>query len=877
MRKNTILLVMMAVLFSACSVEKNTPLSRSYHKTKVKYNIYYNGHTAYEEGMEATAQACQDDYTTDVIYLYPVSDHKAAEAAKSKMDRTIEKCRKCIKLHSIKKKPKPDPKKRSDPAYRAWLEQEEFNPAMPDAWLLLAKSEFHKGDFLGSIGTFKYIEKHFAYDKDVVAQCQLWQARAYAEIDWVYEAQQLVDNVRQDDLKRKHASLYSSAAAVVRIKSGMYREAIPHVRIALQDEKRSGNRPRAYFVLGQLYETQKQKAAAIDCYKQVIKLNPKDLALDFNAELRLAELQANAASVKKLEKMIKQPKHKDHLDQLYGAIGNIYLHQGDTAKALENYKKAAEESTANGIDKAMILVRAADLYYDKPDYPNAGACYQDASTILTSEHPDYRRVNKRAEVLQGLITDVNTIELQDSLQHLSTLSEEKQMEVVQRIIADLEAAEAAEKEAAEQAERAAKNGDDGSLQGVNTSQMIGGGGGAAAAWYFYNTNLLRQGKQEFARRWGNRTLEDNWRRSVKSAGTMPMPDEDDAEQDEDAARQDSASVSTDSVVVKSPISTDIHDPQYYLQQIPRTEADFRASDSLIVLAMADMVGIYETQLEDHALAEKTVNELRTRFPDFNGLLGIYYEQYLSALRRDDAVAQEEYKQAILSKYPDSEEARIVNDPQYFARLKRMAAEQDSIYEATYKAYRAGEWSTVKSNKQYAATNYPMSPLMPKFYFLNAVATAKADGQTAFADALRELVEAYPESDMGTMSKDMLAMMNEGMESKKGGSVDNLSAARTELQEAEAEAESADETEQIERYDRIWLVIPADEKALGNLLYEVALYNFSQFLIKDFDLRAETSYGKGQMAVEISGFDSADEREWYIGLLQQAMPEVRIER
>lgn len=876
MRKDTILFVMMAVLFSSCGTEKNTPLSRSFHKTKVKYNIYYNGHTSYEEGMEATARACQDDYT-DIIYLYPVSDHTAAEAAKSQMERTIEKCRKCIKLHSIKKKPKPDPKKRTDPVYRAWLEQEEFNPAMPEAWMLLAKAEFHKGDFLGSIGTLRYIEKHFAYDKDIVAQCQLWQARAYAEIDWIYEAQQLVDNVRQDDLSRKHASLYSSTMAVVRIKSGMYREAIPHLRIALQDEKRKGNRPRAYYVLGQLYEKQGQKSAAIDSYQQVLKLNPTDIKLDFNAELRLAELQATPAAAKRLTKMAKRPKYKDYLDQLYGTLGNIYLHQGDTTQALTYYHQAAEESTANGIDKAVIMVRAADLYYGMPDYPHAGECYTEAAGILTAEHPDYKRVVKRSEVLQGLITDVNMVTLQDSLQYLSTLSEEKQMAVVQQIIADLEAAEAAAAEAEAQAERAAKNGDT-ELQGVNTSKMVGGAG-ATGEWYFYNANLIRQGKQDFAKKWGTRQLEDNWRRSVKAASSMPT-ETTDADDDMDEQLADSIGAgAADSLAaqaaVKAPISTDPHDPQYYLQQIPKTAADFHASDSLIALSLADMVGIYENELEDHAAAERTVSALRTRFPDFNGLLGIYYDQYLSALRRKDTLAQRTYREAIVMSYPQSEEARIVTNSEYFERLSRMAAEQDSVYEATYTAYRAGEWATVKRNKQYAAGAYPMSPLMPKFAFLSAIATAKTDGQAAFVEALQELVEAYPESELGTMSKDMLAMMNEGLESRKGGKVDQLSEARSEQIAAEEE-ETAAEAEE-DRYDRIYVLVEGDEKALGNMLYEVALFNFSQFLIKDFDLRAEQHYRGGQMAVEISGFESADEREWYIGLLQQAMPEARIER
>ena len=59
----------------------------------------------------------------------------------------------------------------------------------------------------------------------------------------------------------------------------------------------------------------------------------------------------------------------------------------------------------------------------------------------------------------------------------------------------------------------------------------------------------------------------------------------------------------------------------------------------------------------------------------------------------------------------------------------------------------------------------------------------------------------------------------------------------------------------------------EEEALNQLLYQVALFNFSQFLIKDFDLRKVPMFGMGTQALEVSGFDNYDEALWYIFLLQ----------
>jgi len=162
---------------------------------KTKYNIYFNGNVSFIEGEATIRQNNEDDYST-ILNLYPVSDHKAARASTAQMDKTIEKCRKCIKLHSIKARPKIDPKKKKDPKYQAWLQQEEFNNQMGNAWLLLAKAEFHKGDFLGSVSTFNYIARHYSYDKDMVAQCQLWTARAYGEMGWMYEAEEILNKLK---------------------------------------------------------------------------------------------------------------------------------------------------------------------------------------------------------------------------------------------------------------------------------------------------------------------------------------------------------------------------------------------------------------------------------------------------------------------------------------------------------------------------------------------------------------------------------------------------------------------------------------------------------------------------------------------------------
>ncbi len=820
-----LLLVLMVAV--GCSTQKNTPATRSFHQTKVKYNIMFNGNNTYNEGLEAINKANKDDYTK-VLNLYPISNPSAAQAAASQMEVTIEKCRKCIKLHSIKAKPKPDPKKRNDPEYKRWLESEEFNNQMGKAWLRLGQAEFHKGDFLGSVGTFTYILNHYKNDPDMQACCQLWIARAYGEMGWLYEAEEMIQKVKVDDLSREHAPIYSAHMADFLLKTKQYHAAIPYVKIALPEEKRKLYRPRFEYVLAQLYELEGNKAAAKDAYQKVIRLTPP-VEMDVNAHIRRAQLDG-LAGVKSLLRMTKQEKNKDRLDVLYGAIGHIYLSAKDTTKALEYFDLGIEKSTQGGYDKASVLLVAGDLYFDRRDYVKAQPCYNEAATILSVTDEAYARVSKRAEVLDELVKEYTTYQLQDSLQRLSKLTEEEQMKVCEQLVAQLIDEE---KKAEEAAALAAREAQLSGVQGINTMNMLGGGGDAGK-WYFYNDNLLRSGKQMFAKKWNNRKLEDNWRRASKSGSTM-MEMEDMTMASGDTTATDSTSTDT-TATAKSAGANDPHNPLYYFQQIPRTPEDLQNSDSLLAQALAKMVDIYWVQLEDSALADETREELLRRYPGYT--LTLTNRQHLSEAEVTEWLAQQ--------------------------RL------QDSLYESTYEAFKKGQFKQVKTNTSYAQSTYPESKLIPRFLFLNAVAVARQDGQEPFKQALEEMIALYPENELSAKAKDMLAMLGQGMQTKKGGALSNLEGKREQQQQKvdEPTQQQVQLSKEVKGPAYVLILMPTvEETVLNDLLYETALFNFSQFLIRDFDIQVLPVYGEGS-AMRIEGLDGLKEALWYIDLMKK---------
>jgi len=839
---------LLIIIISGCSTQKNTRLSRYYHATNTRFNVHFNGQESYNEGLKNIQKANQEDYTT-VIPMYPISRHSNASAATSNMDRTIEKCRKAIKLHSIKKRPERNLKKGNSPEYLLFYNQEEFNPALKAAWLLLAKAEFHKGEFLASVGTFSYVARHYSTDEDAMAQCQLWTARAYGEMGWIYEAEQVLSKLNQDKLRLSHIGLFASVNADILLKKHQYKEAIPFLQIALEKEKDKNTRQRFSYLLAQLYQKNGDDKKAYEYFSKVIKSNPS-YEMDFNARISQAQLShGDVTSVRKgLKKMLRNPNNKEYLDQLYYTIGNSYLHHGDTLKAIENFKLSVEKSTRNAIDKAITLITLGDLYYIDRNYVKAQPCYDEASKLITVENENYARVSKRAETLSELVIQNDIVLLQDSLQALALLPESKRLEVVNKLIEKLIAEE---KVAAEttltNTENRKEEEDFASMPPIGGNSLRG-----TADWYFYNPVLMRTGQTEFQKSWGKRKLEDNWRRTNKAVSLFAE------ENSETSVLTDTTSSNklTDSVA-------DNKKPDFYLRQIPVTPAQIIKSNAELATAMYNLGLIYKDKVEDIPMAISTFSEFIRRFGSDERKPDAYFQIYLMETKLGNQTGANLYRSKLINEFPKTKYAKILSQPDYTGQLTRMYREQDSIYNQTYKAYIESDFNTVFKNKNYVLQNYPLSTLMPKFLFLNALSIGKTDSQNRFGTALNELVTTYPESDVSAMAKDILALMKQGQEAKTGTSQGTLLTRRDDELKPVTNNDIAAQPflDEKQSKHRMLLISPSNTTDMNRLLYQIASFNFSRFMIKDFDL-VNSKLDSTQNVLSITNFESFDEASWY---------------
>lgn len=842
-----------------CSTKKNTANTRRWHAFTARYNTFYNGNEAYKEGLLALENANKDNYMETLPY-FPIGNKKTVGSGSSNFDRAIEKSQKAIKQHSIKKKPKRKAGEKKTEKTIRWYAKKEYNPFIHHAWFLMARAQFQKGEFLEAASTFSYISRLYADDPDKVAEARLWMARCYTELEWFYDAEDVLGKAARDSMPRQLEGERSATYSNFLLRQGRFNEALPHLEKAIKKEKAGKGRARHYFLLGQVYQHTGNNPMAYKAFSKVIKSNPP-YELEFNARIKQTEVASDKESnrtIKRLKAMARSPKNKEYLDQVYYAIGNMYMAKRDTLEAIKNYEEGAEKSTRSGVEKGILLLRLGDLYWERADYTNAQRCYAEVIGLLEDKETDeYKVVSRRSEVLDELVEHAQAVELQDSLQRLAAMPEAERMKVIEQIIERVKEEEEKAKEEAEQAERMAAREEAlasaAARNPANRTPAAGANMSGDRSWYFYNQQLITQGKGDFQRKWGRRKLEDNWRRRNKTVvNTDEFASVDYAAEDSLKALADSiASDSTAMGTTPDSIVTDNKNPQFYIQQIPLTEEAMAESNIILSDGLYNCGLIYKDKLEDFSLAEGAFNRLMKEFPDYQQMEEVYYNLFLmySRWKKDERASA--YLDSLKTRYPMGDYTVLLSDPDYAQNAVYGRHLEDSLYASTYAAYLQGEFTTVAGNAEYASTKYPLGKHRPKFMFLHAMGQLESGDQQGFLDNLKTIVEKYPENEITEMAGLILKGVQEGRLLQSGSfSAGSIWARRRGGLAGDSLSVDSIPSFTAEGTDPYLFVLAYEEGAVNEnqLLFEIARYNFSNFMVRNFDIQFVKQEGIGMMQV-----------------------------
>lgn len=870
--------MMLMAALSACSTKKNTAGTRFWQAFTTRYNVYFNGNEAYKAGCLEKETGNKDDFT-ERLPFFTVGNEASLTIGKSNFETAVTKCEKAIQLHSIKKRPIISGNKRRSPKVKSYLRRQEFNPFLKNAWLLMGRAQFQKGDFLEAASTFSYITRHYAEERDVVAEARLWLARCYAQQDWFYDAEDALDKVSRDTLPPRLRRERDATMADLLLRQGRTDEATPFLRRAARVEKHKLQRARLYYLLGQVEQAHGNMQSAYKAYAKCLRQSPP-YEMAFNARIAQTEVMATSGKAKKmmgrLRRMARSANNKDYLDQVYYALGNICLNQRDTATAITAYEQGRAKSTRGGIEKGILLLRLGEVYWTQGRYDRAQGCYGEAVGLINKQRADYELVMRRSKVLDALVPYTTAVQLQDSLLTLSVMSETDRNAAIDRVIADLRRREEEERRAKADsiAEARRQEGNTGGTATNRPPQQQQNNAGDNKAWYFYNPTLVNQGKQDFKKQWGTRKNEDNWRRSNRTvlAGVGSEEDEgfdyaaDDSLSNASAAN-DTASADTTAVLAAA---DDPHERAYYLKQIPFTEEAKAAAHAVIQDGLYNAGIIEKDQLEDFPLAARTLNRLKDTYPDFMKTADVLYQLFLLYSRWQRPAEAETYRQELARRFPDADETRLITAPDYERNARYGQAIEDSLYTATYDAYRRRDNATVARNFDLSTNKFPNGANRPKFIFIHALSRLGAAPAKELADELRALVEKYPESDVSEMAGMIVKGLESGRQLGTGTfDIGSLWSRRTSAANAAVDAAGKVKALSAERDVPFTVVIayPTDSLNDGQLLYDVAHFNFTGFMVRNFDISQQRDAEITQL--RIAGFDSFAEAHLYAQQLYAA--------
>lgn len=855
---------MVLVAVVSCSTKKNTAVTRNVQGFKARYNTYFNGNEAYKEGRRLQEEGNKDNFT-ELIPLYVTGNKATVKIGGGNFSTAVEKSQKTIKTHSITKRPEWKKNRAKTAKDKIWLSQKEYNPFLWRAWFLMGEAQFRQGEYMEAASTFAYIQRLYFSKPNLVARARLLEAKCYAEMEWFYDAEDLISRAQRDSFPTSLEPLKASVLADIQLRQQQYGEAIPNIEKALKAEHRSLPRTRMYLLLGQLYHKVGQDSEAYKYFKKVVRRNPP-YELEFNARIQMTEAMSKGQSkqmIRKLTAMSKNPKNKDYLDQVYYAIGNIHLANGDTTRAIWAYKDGVEKSTRNGIEKGVVMLHLGQLYWDTEQFVKAQECYAQVLGLLDKERDGYKAIDERGKILDELLPYASAVEVQDSLQMMARLDSVTRMEKIKKTIEELKKKEKEEERKAAEAATAQRNGT-AQRTGTNAQQGVGNRAGQqTAVWYFYNPTTVAAGKKEFEKKWGTRELADDWQRNNKTVlsdfNDEVLSDSLQAIQDSIAAVEDSIyqankgkklSKEQEDSIKAEEYANDPHRPEYYLKDIPFTEEQMEASNAALVEGLYGSAVIYKDRMENFPLAERTFKRILTDFPDFQQTDETYYNLFQLYSRMERAEDAEVYRQKLIAEFPENEHGVLIADPQFEYKGRYGKQIEDSVYHLTYEAFKANEYQTVIANSKEMGQEYPNGDNRARFMFLEAMSKLELGDREHFMSDLKELVEKFPQSSVSELAGLYVKGLKEGRLLASGKfEMGSIWERRRGLGE-EGDSLANDSTFNPEKNADFVFVIAYERDSIdeNQLLYEMARYNFTAFTVRNFDLSMEKGDGIDMLQV-----------------------------
>jgi tetratricopeptide (TPR) repeat protein len=697
-----IIFLLFVLLLSGCALEKQSAVNRGLQNLTAHYNILFNANELLRQKQESYALSFIDSYN-EILSVYQDTTSKTTTA-----DKDLEEAKvKANKIINIK-------------------EQSHY---LGDAYLVLGKANYLEGDYFDAVEFFSYIIRSFPKNLKLTQETLIWKARSMIYLNQLPQAKLVLDTAIQNINPKKPGKSNAADVYATKLQYDIdvqdYAGAEEMEKLAIRYCRQTPQRLRWTFILAQIQELNNKTADAFKNYTRIIKSNvPFEMA--FNANLNRIRIEENQTGSKvtridRLKSLLKNENNKDFTDQIYYQIAELYLAGKDVDNAVKNYRLSVRYSKKNQNQKGLSYLRLADIYFkNKADYVSAKKYYDSTLFNLSSNYPGYQIIQKKSNNLQLLADRFGIISREDTLQMLAQLDEKTRAAKIDAMV---------NRQILQQQTAALDN-----MGSESLSNNGPKGGSNGNSFYFYNSNAVNLGYSDFKRRWGNRKLEDNWRRSNRASSDITNNTSQAIDPDAPAA---------DLLEKSKNIPTGGNYRQHLIKDLPLTPELLAQSNSRIYNAYFDIANFYRDILGDKKEAIATYELLLNRFPNSPDKPALYYNLY-RLYSEDNPAKSDEYKNLLLKNFAETPFAKIINDPEYGKRLNDADAGLNTLYNQVYEYYSKKDYKKAISLIDDLLKQYPNNKWSAQLAYLRAISSGHQEKLAPFRDDLAQIISKYPD-------------------------------------------------------------------------------------------------------------------------------------
>jgi tetratricopeptide (TPR) repeat protein len=710
---------LVCLFLSSCSQYSQKSGAIAYHNFSSNYNALFLAKANLDSAEWGIANAYKENPNLLLPILLPI-DSVAAQPFKQNLDQAVKNASVIGEKHQNSK----------------WLD---------NAYTILGKARMYLGQWDDGIEALRYVLAK-STDENDKNEALTFLMRTYIEKKEYTNALSISEYLRQQPLSTGATIDFYLTKAYLHQQTKEYLTAVAILEEALPLVKRSPLKARLHYIAGQLYDLLGKPALANPHYARVPKNKPH-YDLSFFAKMNSLQNDLALNAGKGIEEigfsnMLKDRKNSDLRDKVYLTMGKLAEQKGDYAQALGYYAQSAKAPGANASQIPFTYLEMARIYSDRlMQFEPAKAYFDSAMTLLPPTDPSYQQMVERKKFLDQFVAHVTIIRTEDSLQHLASLNQSQLGDRVDQIITDQQEERKRNFEK-QQAAIAAMATADANANNAPTS---------GPRWLLYDPSQVSLGKSDFARKWGNRKLEDNWRRSNKSGSSSPQ----------DLATSPSMAADSAALTVPQenfqfvPIVKDSEEwlalKESLLRNVPLTDSAMTVSHQRKEQALYHLGKMYWSNLKEPKNAVVTFTRLLNDYPKSDYRQEAYYIIYL-ALSEDDP-AKDTWKNKLTAEFPNSTYVRLLNT----ATAGSPDSPAEKVYQDIYSLYSSGKSREALAALDDALPLYREHEMIDRFALLRLFIVGRVEGVKAYKEAILDFMRLYPESQYIARTKEMLAV------------------------------------------------------------------------------------------------------------------------